>query len=323
MNYLLDALEGEAKRTVKQYEVSNVTYPLVVAHLREKYGNKQALIDQKLCEQRKKPTTCPQEEEANLSKRTMHNGRSCGYHQGIHQLRIVRQIDRKQSSNSQNPIKEGKWERTALPTRGSYSCFYCNKPGHMPKDCKDVGTREKRLGIMSKRRLCHNCESTDHCATQCKRGACRMCNEFGHHTSICRMVSPAQPKHVIQPPRSKTVTKATINKTTTKMNTVTSEQEQEQPKEVKTDMLKDVDSIELTINTFGTPTPLKKVCGVTELQLWDAEGDTHCVTVTRIDTVTEPISRSTLSVEDKRFLSDNDIRLSISPDVREVRPSSS
>ncbi|KAK5965296.1 hypothetical protein GCK32_002036 [Trichostrongylus colubriformis] len=46
MNYLLDALHGEAKDTIKQYEVSGRTYPLVVARLKEKYGNSRILIDQ-------------------------------------------------------------------------------------------------------------------------------------------------------------------------------------------------------------------------------------------------------------------------------------
>ncbi|PIO66287.1 hypothetical protein TELCIR_12004 [Teladorsagia circumcincta] len=43
MNYLLEALLGEARETVKQFEVSGRTYPLAIAHLEEKYGNSQAL----------------------------------------------------------------------------------------------------------------------------------------------------------------------------------------------------------------------------------------------------------------------------------------
>uniref|UniRef100_A0A183FCZ6 Conserved oligomeric Golgi complex subunit 7 n=1 Tax=Heligmosomoides polygyrus TaxID=6339 RepID=A0A183FCZ6_HELPZ len=43
MTYLLDALEGEAKEFVKQYQISSQTYPLVIAHLKDKYGDNQAL----------------------------------------------------------------------------------------------------------------------------------------------------------------------------------------------------------------------------------------------------------------------------------------
>ncbi|VDM64991.1 unnamed protein product, partial [Angiostrongylus costaricensis] len=44
MTYLLDALQGEARECVKQYQVSQSTYPIVIQHLKEKYDNKQALI---------------------------------------------------------------------------------------------------------------------------------------------------------------------------------------------------------------------------------------------------------------------------------------
>ncbi|KAK5981907.1 Peptidase A2 domain-containing protein [Trichostrongylus colubriformis] len=47
-SYLLEALEGEAKEAVKQFQVSGSTYPLVIAHLQEKYGNVQTLVDRLL-----------------------------------------------------------------------------------------------------------------------------------------------------------------------------------------------------------------------------------------------------------------------------------
>ena len=48
MNYLLDSLQGKAKAFVKQYQISRETYPMVIAHLKKKYGNKQALVQQLL-----------------------------------------------------------------------------------------------------------------------------------------------------------------------------------------------------------------------------------------------------------------------------------
>ncbi|KAK6761502.1 hypothetical protein RB195_022537 [Necator americanus] len=47
-NYPLDALEGDAEESVKHFEVSGSTYQLVIEHLKEKYGDKQALTDQHL-----------------------------------------------------------------------------------------------------------------------------------------------------------------------------------------------------------------------------------------------------------------------------------
>ncbi|VDP14116.1 unnamed protein product [Heligmosomoides polygyrus] len=45
LNYLLEALQGDALESAKQFEVSGSTYSLVVAHLKQKYGNKQALVE--------------------------------------------------------------------------------------------------------------------------------------------------------------------------------------------------------------------------------------------------------------------------------------
>ncbi|KAE9416038.1 hypothetical protein Angca_001398, partial [Angiostrongylus cantonensis] len=44
MTYLLDALQGEAKECVKQYQISQGTYSIVIQHLKDKYDNKQALV---------------------------------------------------------------------------------------------------------------------------------------------------------------------------------------------------------------------------------------------------------------------------------------
>ncbi|KAJ1357886.1 hypothetical protein KIN20_016148 [Parelaphostrongylus tenuis] len=48
MNYLVDAMEGKAKTFVRQYEVSRESYQMVIAHLKNNYGNKRALVDQLL-----------------------------------------------------------------------------------------------------------------------------------------------------------------------------------------------------------------------------------------------------------------------------------
>ncbi|ETN76252.1 Tas retrotransposon peptidase A16 [Necator americanus] len=89
--------------------------------------------------------------------------------------------------------------------------------------------------------------------------------------------------------------------------------------------LQNVESLRLRISTFGsqiqTPqTPLVKVCGVTVLQMWVARGTPHSFTVTRIDAVTETIQRNSLSLQDKRFLCDNDLQLSLRPASTNIHP---
>ncbi|VDO78059.1 unnamed protein product [Haemonchus placei] len=44
MYYLLDVLTGEARESLKQFEVSGRTYALAVEHHKKKYGNKQLLV---------------------------------------------------------------------------------------------------------------------------------------------------------------------------------------------------------------------------------------------------------------------------------------
>ncbi|KAK6031750.1 hypothetical protein OSTOST_02081 [Ostertagia ostertagi] len=49
MNYLLDALRGEARELLKQFEISGRTYAVAVEHLKKKYGNAQLLIRELIC----------------------------------------------------------------------------------------------------------------------------------------------------------------------------------------------------------------------------------------------------------------------------------
>ncbi|PIO57329.1 zinc knuckle, partial [Teladorsagia circumcincta] len=112
-------------------------------------------------------------------------------------------------------------------------CFYCDKGGHSPKQCKDVPSREQRIEVLKKKSLCWNCGEQGHLSTQCARGACRICNEFGHHTSICKKAEFAATKtptatvsssSKAAPPSKKSSSKPrSIRKTTAKMHSVTSD----------------------------------------------------------------------------------------------------
>lgn len=44
INYLLDAMRGEARQSLKQLEISGKTYAMAVEHLKKKYGNAQLII---------------------------------------------------------------------------------------------------------------------------------------------------------------------------------------------------------------------------------------------------------------------------------------
>ncbi|KAL6739264.1 hypothetical protein Aduo_012738 [Ancylostoma duodenale] len=79
-----------------------------------------------------------------------------------------------------------------------YPCFYCGRGDHSPQICPKYSSYEQRMELIRQRNLCRNCGSRDHTVKDCPRGACRRCNEKGHHTSICRksatLPNPTQPK---------------------------------------------------------------------------------------------------------------------------------
>ncbi|KAE9416725.1 hypothetical protein Angca_000993, partial [Angiostrongylus cantonensis] len=48
MNYLLDSLEEKAKAFVKQYKITRESYQMIISHLKTKYRNKPALVNELL-----------------------------------------------------------------------------------------------------------------------------------------------------------------------------------------------------------------------------------------------------------------------------------
>ncbi|VDL77837.1 unnamed protein product [Nippostrongylus brasiliensis] len=56
--------------------------------------------------------------------------------------------------------------------------------------------------------------------------------------------------------------------------------------------LKEVHVTQLTINTFGSTTPMRKTYGTTNVQIWDQNGNPHTFTVTKVEFLTEPMKRS-------------------------------
>ncbi|KAK6019932.1 zinc knuckle, partial [Ostertagia ostertagi] len=297
------------------------------------------------------------------------------------ELKIVTRVGkRREQQPVQEPAGDRRYPRTgrkiASASERQHSCFYCGKGDHAAKDCTEVATREERMSFMRKRNLCLNCGSAEHWAGQCKGGACRICNNHGHHTSLCQQLPSATKKpsaaHESKKPHqtsNRATPKRPVQKSlnSSKMNTVVSEpqpsdevpttaafvnlqrsiadvhilvgQAHDQALEaihvlldtgadrsfICTELadrlqLRDISSTKLTINTFGSKQPLQQTCGITQVQMWDSYGKSHRITVTKIGTVTEPILRRSLSEEDRRFLRDNNIRLSINADIMELKP---
>ncbi|KAK6020115.1 zinc knuckle [Ostertagia ostertagi] len=164
------------------------------------------------------------------------------------------------------------------------TCFYCNKPGHPAKSCPEVTTLSQRLQIIRTRKLCKNCGGENHLAMRCPRGACRACGVTGHHTSICtKLFSTETPRTPQQDKATKKIpARSPSQPTAAKMNTVTSDQ------------------------------------GLLEAE----EMDTVLHVSNRADVLilAGQAQRSSLSLEDKRFLCDKDLELSISATSTSINP---
>ncbi|KJH44638.1 hypothetical protein DICVIV_09326 [Dictyocaulus viviparus] len=76
----------------------------------------------------------------------------------------------------------------------------------------------------------------------------------------------------------------------------------------------------LLIQPFGTKAPIEKKCSITRILLYDSGGKQHEFTVTKIDNITKPLRRYELSSEDTSFLKSKNIKLSIDPRTRNIRP---
>ncbi|ETN74111.1 zinc knuckle [Necator americanus] len=380
----------QEQRSLNRCEVSGSTYQLVIEQLKEKYGDKQALIDQllknlhgarartdslkdqePLCEQLHSITsqlTLKREHVDNvflqmellakfsvdvqghiLRQRTQLKNEgnwstaallSAAKQHIKTELKINRQVEHSLGSGKMEKTNAGKKEyfsKTEVVPRVAL-CFYCHKSGHPAKGCDEVTSREQRVQIKRMQNFCHNCGGKDHWATKCK-GTCRICIQAGHHTSICKELFSSQKARKASTPRNavfrvSNTTKVLIlagqaralNPTTKALEPVYvildtgADRSFISSSLAERLQLKDLDSSRLSIGTFGAHKPFERTCGITVLHMWDAEKVPHTFTVTKIDTITKPLTRSRLSQEDKQFLFENDIHLSINHTVEKIQP---
>ncbi|KAK5977692.1 hypothetical protein GCK32_009436 [Trichostrongylus colubriformis] len=399
MNYLVDALQGEAKECIKHYEATS-----------------DRLGDQELLCERLNSLVSQLELKGEHVNNVFLQKQLLGKFSTEVQRHVLRQqhlsgakwetksllafareyirTEMQIIQHTGKPIREepsvgtsNKETRRQTPkiAKPTFTCFYCNKTGHSPRECDEVPTREQRMEVIRKKNLCRNCGANDHHMSQCKRGACRICNEVGHHTSTCRGAVFSKEKQQMRvpqtqakPPRtSKGVAQHSPSKTTkaaaTRAHSVTAEElSTEQltsdtvlhltndhreshsliligqalvfnPLSQKLEkihvvldsgadrsfissaladrlQLPETEQSVLKINTFGSSSPMTKRCSTTTVKLWDRDGLPHSYTVTKIDILTEPVQSSLLTQEDKRFLCDNNISLSISPNAENIQP---
>uniref|UniRef100_A0A7I5E549 CCHC-type domain-containing protein n=1 Tax=Haemonchus contortus TaxID=6289 RepID=A0A7I5E549_HAECO len=423
LNYLLDSLQGRVRESVKHFEVSGAAYPLVVAYLKNKYDDKEALIErllhnlqfarartnrledqEALCEELQSIVSqlkikgehvdnvflqrqlinkfSPEVQRHVIRQKTKDEAEGSWntltllliakeYIRG--ELRVTRQMKQCTICDTSQEISSNPYETQHRKIRQNL-CFYCGKSGHQPVNCNEATSLKQRLQIIKTQKLCRNCGRKDHIAANCTGGTCRLCRESGHHTSICEKLN-LLPSDETPIPKTNASIRATTNPQTIKSSTaknltstsalehpkpqdIPSLENSQYPSEVQvlvgqarvlnpttaeleeiyvmldtgadrsfiTDDLADrlqlkvVSATRLEINTFGSRKPMKKTYTNTVLRMWDMEGTEHEFTVTCIDTITTPLKRSSLSTEDKKFLTENNIHVSIDPSIKKLQP---
>ncbi|VDO04163.1 unnamed protein product [Haemonchus placei] len=73
--------------------------------------------------------------------------------------------------------------------------------------------------------------------------------------------------------------------------------------------LPNIDSVDLSVYTFGNKAPRHQKCEVCELQLWDTQGNIHNLSLCITDVITEKGKQARLTSEDRKYLQQQGITL--------------
>ncbi|VDP39564.1 unnamed protein product, partial [Heligmosomoides polygyrus] len=235
----MEALRGEARRCVKQFQISGSSYTMAIEHLKRKYGSSQMLLNElasrlDTCQAKSKRTEDQRflyEELSSIILQMRHKGESVDnvvlqkHLLSKFNERIQRYVLKKKSEQHREDVwttdlllahvrdfldteaeiqrhiekdierpeavsMNASSQKTTKERPKSFSCFFCNKSNHSPRSCGKYTTREERMARMRQLSLCLNCGEPNHRASECTKGACRACNQIGHHTAICRTIIP-------------------------------------------------------------------------------------------------------------------------------------
>ncbi|KAK6032257.1 hypothetical protein OSTOST_01570, partial [Ostertagia ostertagi] len=77
--------------------------------------------------------------------------------------------------------------------------------------------------------------------------------------------------------------------------------------------------LQLTIHTFGNSSPTEQSCETTQVEIEDRQGVRHSFELAKIDFITGDVKRTELHREDRQYLQDHDIQLSISPQIQTLQ----
>uniref|UniRef100_A0A0N4YDG9 CCHC-type domain-containing protein n=1 Tax=Nippostrongylus brasiliensis TaxID=27835 RepID=A0A0N4YDG9_NIPBR len=225
MNYLIASLEGEPQHVLKQFQVSSSNYTSAIEFLKK--GTKCCARSRIIDDQR-----VLYEDLSTIVNQMIMKGESVDsvliqkqmlskFSEPIQRYEKQKQFDTWSTTNLLSHVCDfidaeleiqrhvnNEEERQEYSQSGNnqslskttskrnndkvFGCFFCEETGHSPRECTYFTTREQCINHMKRNSLCMNCGESSHRASECSKGACRLCNKTGHHTSICRQANPLQ-----------------------------------------------------------------------------------------------------------------------------------
>ncbi|EPB66718.1 Pao retrotransposon peptidase [Ancylostoma ceylanicum] len=199
-NYLLNALKGEAYKSVKKFQVTPDNYMKAIDFLRNKYENTEELVTRLI----------DRLENCQLRSPLLKDQRSLLEQIQVVIMQLIRQGEQfleeiisgeemislymKKTSTSCSTEHTNKQVKEQHKFQ-STNCMYCGK-SHKSFECDRYKTPHERSKYLRGHKLCLICASPQHITSQCKKRLCFKC-QGAHHTSCCfkynSQVRPSSP----------------------------------------------------------------------------------------------------------------------------------
>ncbi|KAK6014431.1 hypothetical protein OSTOST_20185 [Ostertagia ostertagi] len=350
LSYLLEALQGPAMDTVKELQVTADNYDVAIQLLRRKYDNQEAVISQLLQHlQDMRPRSATIADQMHTLDKilpVLAQLEQKGENTNTQQMR--RTTLSKFNDRIQRWLVDGAFEQKhqdipVLPLQR-----YQPHTEILPK----VHHNRAATGTAIKRRnLCHNCGSPDHRAKGLYRWSMPTVQRKG--SSHLNLSESSQTTSMDTETSKECSSKGSTRGTSTKEESSVSKLrrgrsqpelyilQDRRPRRPMPDVhimmdtgadqsfitrnyadhlgLGKTGQLQLTIHTFGNSSPTEQSCETTQVEIEDRQGVRHSFELAKIDFITGDVKRTELHREDRQYLQDHDIQLSISPQIQTLQ----
>ncbi|VDL81318.1 unnamed protein product [Nippostrongylus brasiliensis] len=212
MNYLTEALQGEARRAVQQFQVSGSSYMMAIDHLKRKYGNPQLLLNElagrlekcHACSRRIEDQRTLYEEVSSIINQMKLKGES------IDNILLQKQVLSKFSEPIQRHVLRKKQKQANIWTTSlllSHVCDFIDteveiqrqvdnnkNDGREMKQRKSISPTPKRIANKVKTFICFFCEKTGHSPRNCPEYTTRE-QRVDHMKRNCLCLNYGEPDH--------------------------------------------------------------------------------------------------------------------------------